>query len=119
MKLMRIGEPGRERPAILGPDGIARDLSALVPDWSGAHLDPARLAALTAVDLATLPGLKDGMRIGAPVAGIGKIIDVGLNYADHAAEGGPAIPKDPEGNFVELQCDSFGDWKQSSEWMRS
>jgi 2,4-didehydro-3-deoxy-L-rhamnonate hydrolase len=95
MKLLRIGQPGRERPAILGSDGITRDLSAQVPDWSGEHLDPAKLGALTSLDLTTLPALKDGLRIGAPVAGIGKIIGVGLNYADHAAEGGLTIPKEP------------------------
>jgi len=98
MKLLRVGEPGEERPAVLDGDGVARDLSGIAGDlgpefFAGGGLaavaaavaDPAARAALPAVD----------GRIGAPIARPGKVVCIGLNYSDHAAETGAAIPERP------------------------
>lgn len=95
MKLMRVGAPGAEKPAILAEDGSIRDLSGIVPDIGGAALTPEGLAAIRAVDHAMLPKLDAASRIGPCVANVGKFICVGLNYADHAAESGMAVPKEP------------------------
>lgn len=95
MKLMRVGAPGAEKPAILAGDGSIRDLTGIVPDIGGAALTPEGLAAIRAVDHATLPKLDATSRIGPCVANVGKFICVGLNYADHAAESGMAVPKEP------------------------
>ncbi|RAI04152.1 2-hydroxyhepta-2,4-diene-1,7-dioate isomerase [Acuticoccus sediminis] len=94
MKLLRIGEPGKERPAVLAPDGTARDLTGIVDDIAGDALTPAGLDRLRAVDTDSLPALPEG-RIGPCVAGVGKFICIGLNYADHAAESGMEVPKEP------------------------
>ncbi len=97
MKLMRLGPRGHERPALLDADGRLRDLGALLPDITAATLAPAALAALRSVDPRTLP-LLDATTAGAPAvpwAGMGKFICIGLNYADHAAEAGMPIPKEP------------------------
>ena len=93
MKLLRIGAAGAEKPAILDAQGKARDLSAHVKDIDGAVLSPESLAKLAAIDPATLP-LLDG-RIGACVARPLNFVCIGLNYADHAAETGSPIPKEP------------------------
>jgi ureidoglycolate lyase len=95
MKLLRLGPPGQEKPALLDADGRARDLSAHVTDIGGDVLSPAGLAALRALDPASLPLLPDGLRAGPCVGGIGKIIGIGLNYADHAAEAGLPVPAEP------------------------
>ena len=95
MKLLRFGPAGQERAGILGSDGVARDISMLVPDWRAAHLAPAALDALRAVDVDRLPRLPEGTRWGCPVPDIGKIVCVGLNYADHARESGMQPPKEP------------------------
>ncbi|PYC70987.1 2-hydroxyhepta-2,4-diene-1,7-dioate isomerase [Streptomyces tateyamensis] len=97
MKLLRVGAPGAERPAVLGPDGTGYDLSGRTRDIDGAFLsglDPVELAA--AVAAGELPVLElAGERVGAPVARPGKVVCVGLNYRDHAAEAGAAIPVEP------------------------
>lgn len=95
MKLMRIGPPGRERPALLDGAGVRRDLSGHVDDIAGDALSAAGLARIAALDPATLPVLADDLRIGPCVAGVGKFICIGLNYADHAAETGKAVPPEP------------------------
>ena len=95
MRLLRVGPAGAERPAMLDAQGRLRDLSGHCADFSGATLSPAGLAALQALDASQLPELPAGQRIGPCVAGVGKIICVGLNYADHAAESGMAIPTEP------------------------
>jgi ureidoglycolate lyase len=95
MKLLRIGPKGAEKPAILADDGAIRDLSGIVDDIGGATLSDASLARIRATDLGTLPRLEAGERIGACVANVGKFICIGLNYADHAAETGAAIPAEP------------------------
>lgn len=94
MKLMRVGKPGAEKPAILDNSGRVRDLSAHVSDIGGKHISPEGLAAIAALDLDSLPVI-EGERIGACVAGTGKFICIGLNYSDHAAESGMAVPPEP------------------------
>jgi 2,4-diketo-3-deoxy-L-fuconate hydrolase len=96
MKLVRFGEPGRERPGAIDAQGGLRDLSGVVDDLAGDHLLPESLASLGALDLNSLP-LVDGPspRIGPCVGRVGKFICVGLNYSDHAAETGSAIPAEP------------------------
>ncbi|MFE4859402.1 fumarylacetoacetate hydrolase family protein [Streptomyces sp. NPDC056670] len=98
MKLLRVGNAGEERPALLDADGTLRDLSGLVGDIDGAlladefALDRIRAAADTGV----LPALDDaGVRVGPPVGRIGKVVCIGLNYHDHAEETGAAIPAEP------------------------
>jgi 2-keto-4-pentenoate hydratase/2-oxohepta-3-ene-1,7-dioic acid hydratase in catechol pathway len=94
MKLMRIGEIGKEKPAILDANGKIRDLSAHVSDIAGDAISPAGLAKIGALDLKALPEIPPG-RIGACVAGTGKFICIGLNFSDHAAETGAAVPPEP------------------------
>ncbi|MEZ5686243.1 MAG: fumarylacetoacetate hydrolase family protein [Paracoccaceae bacterium] len=95
MKLLRHGAPGAERPGMLADDGTIRDLAGLVPDIGGAVLSDPGLAMLRALDPALLPQVAPGTRLGPPVAGVGKFICIGLNYADHAAEAGMAVPPEP------------------------
>ncbi len=95
MKLMRVGAPGAEKPALLDKDGAMRDLSGVLHDFDAAALSPAGLARLAAIDPATLPTVVPGARIGPPVPRPTNFICIGLNYADHAAESGLAIPKEP------------------------
>ncbi|HQO53154.1 MAG TPA: fumarylacetoacetate hydrolase family protein, partial [Ottowia sp.] len=95
MKLLRCGPPGRERPALLDADGVLRDLSALLPDIGPAQLSDTALARLARLRPQHLPVVRGRPRIGCPVAGIGKFIAIGLNYADHAAESGLPIPAEP------------------------
>lgn len=93
MKLIRWGEHGAEKPGLLDDAGQPRDASGLVPDWSGEHLLPERLAALP--DPTTLPEAPAGARLGPCMARPGKIIAIGLNYSDHAKETGAELPKEP------------------------
>lgn len=95
MKLVRFGAHGAEKPGIVDRDGTIRDLSAHVPDFSGANLAPAALAKLAAIDPSSLPKAPDGLRLGPPVAGTHNFIAIGLNYADHAKETGQEIPSEP------------------------
>ncbi len=95
MKLLRFGAAGAERPGLLDATGTIRDLSGHVDDISGATLSDDGLAALGALDPATLPAVPEGTRIGPCVAGVGKFICIGLNYADHAAETGKSVPSEP------------------------
>jgi ureidoglycolate lyase len=95
MKLLRHGPKGAEKPAILDRNGKVRDLSAHVPDLSGRWLTPAGLQEIAALDLATLPLVAEPGRLGPCITGVGKFICIGLNYADHAAETGAAIPAEP------------------------
>ncbi|WP_308380898.1 fumarylacetoacetate hydrolase family protein [Serratia marcescens] len=95
MKLLRYGQPGQERPGMLDVQGRLRDLSQHIADVGGAALLPASLAKLRALDSAALPLVEGQPRLGACVGGIGKFICIGLNYADHAAETGAAIPEEP------------------------
>ena len=95
MKLLRVGAPGSEKPAILAADGTIRDLSGIVGDIGGQTLTPEGLAKLRALDVEVLPKLDADQRIGPCVANVGKFICIGLNYADHAAETGAPIPAEP------------------------
>ncbi len=95
MKLLRVGAPGLEKPAILHTDGTYRDLSAIVPELRGRVLTPEGLDRIRAVDPASLPILDRNQRIGPCVDQVGKFICIGLNYADHAAETGAPIPAEP------------------------
>ena len=95
MKLLRIGKKGQERPALLDNNGQLRDLSAVVTDIAGATLSLQSIARLQEIDPSTLPLVEGSPRIGACVGQVGKFICIGLNYADHAAETGAAIPAEP------------------------
>jgi 2,4-diketo-3-deoxy-L-fuconate hydrolase len=99
MKLLRYGPVGQEKPGVLDPQGRVRDLSAVVPDLAGDALLPASLTRLKALDVASLPLVpgvpQQDLRLGACVARVGKFIGIGLNYADHAAEAGMAVPPEP------------------------
>ncbi|WP_329489593.1 fumarylacetoacetate hydrolase family protein [Kitasatospora sp. NBC_01246] len=97
MKLLRVGPPGAERPIALGHDGTAYDLSGRARDIDGAFLaglDPAALARDAAAGLLPVADIA-GQRVGAPVTRPGKVVGIGLNYRDHAAEAGAAIPDEP------------------------
>ncbi len=95
MKLVRYGNPGKEKPGLIDAHGVLRDLSSVVPDISAAQLSPAALKKLAKINTAKLPAVRGTPRMGCPVAGIGKFIAIGLNYSDHAAEAGMPIPKEP------------------------
>ena len=94
MKLLRHGPKGQERPALLDDQGVVRDLGGLLADITPAQLSPAALAALRAINPRQLPAVPLG-RLAVPWSGMGKFIAIGLNYADHAAEAGMSIPKEP------------------------
>jgi 2-keto-4-pentenoate hydratase/2-oxohepta-3-ene-1,7-dioic acid hydratase in catechol pathway len=95
MKLLRVGEPGAESPAIVDAGGTIRSLKGIVDDIAGDVLTPAGLAALRQLDLSSLPALPADARIGPCVGRVGKFICIGLNYADHAAESNLPVPKEP------------------------
>ena len=95
MKLLRYGPAGAEKPGLLDAEGTIRDLSAHLPDIDGASLAPAKLQELAALDTAGLPAVDGNPRLGPPVAGVGKLLCIGLNYRDHAEETGAPIPEEP------------------------
>ena len=95
MKLLRYGEPGRERPGMIDADGNIRDLSGHVTDIAGADISPESLKKLASVDAKSLPLVEGNPRLGPCVAGTSKFICIGLNYSDHAAETGATVPSEP------------------------
>ncbi len=95
MKLVRYGARGSERAGVVDAKGQVRDLSMLLPDVGPAQLSPRTQAALAAIDIERLPLVEAGVRLGCPIANVGKIVCVGLNYRDHAEEAGMAVPKEP------------------------
>ena len=95
MKLMRYGAKGAEKPALIDSNGAVRDLSGVLPDITAATLSKDNLATLAAIDIASLPVVTNPGRIAPPWSGVGKFLCVGLNYADHAAESGMAVPAEP------------------------
>jgi 2-keto-4-pentenoate hydratase/2-oxohepta-3-ene-1,7-dioic acid hydratase in catechol pathway len=95
MKLVRYGNPGKEKPGLIDADGHLRDLSKVIPDVSPAELSDKALAKLAKLNTDKLPLVKGKPRMGCPVSHVGKFIAIGLNYADHAAEAGMPIPKEP------------------------
>ena len=93
MKLLRYGNSGEERPGLIDANGVMRDLSAVVNDIDGRSL--ATISEWGSIDITSLPVVDGAPRIGPCVDGVGKFICIGLNYADHAAESGMAIPDEP------------------------
>jgi 2-keto-4-pentenoate hydratase/2-oxohepta-3-ene-1,7-dioic acid hydratase in catechol pathway len=95
MKLLRYGAPGREKPGLLDSTGRVRDLSAVVPDIAGESLLQESIERLKRLDPAELPVVEAPSRIGPCVGQVGKLICIGLNYSDHAAESGMPLPAEP------------------------
>jgi 2-keto-4-pentenoate hydratase/2-oxohepta-3-ene-1,7-dioic acid hydratase in catechol pathway len=95
MKLVRYGRAGAERPGLIDAEGRLRDLSRVVPDITPALLGPRGLARLRARAAGRLPVVTGRPRLGCPLAGIGKLVCIGLNYTDHAAEVGLPLPGEP------------------------
>ncbi|CAM8622004.1 MhpD 2-keto-4-pentenoate hydratase/2-oxohepta-3-ene-1,7-dioic acid hydratase (catechol pathway) [Oxalobacteraceae bacterium] len=95
MKLVRYGRLGHEKPGLIDADGKLRDLSSIIDDIEPAQLSDKSLAKLGRIKPASLPAVRGKPRFGAPVSGIGKIVAIGLNYADHAAEAGLRVPTEP------------------------
>ena len=92
MKLVRFGSRGAEKPGVIDDDNKLRDASAQVKDWRDEALSDSSLAK---IDASSLPLVEGAQRLGAPVAGVGKIVCIGLNYREHAAESGMPLPEDP------------------------
>jgi len=95
MKLLRFGPKGQEKPGLCDAQGHVRDLSRVLPDLASAHLGKAALDRLASIDPASLPLVAEPGRLAPIVADIGKLICVGLNYSDHAAESGMDVPAEP------------------------
>jgi 2-keto-4-pentenoate hydratase/2-oxohepta-3-ene-1,7-dioic acid hydratase in catechol pathway len=95
MKLVRYGRPGQEKPGVVDAEGTLRDLSRVVKDITPAVLAPTALKRLREVNVGRLPVVRGRPRFGCPLAGIGKMVCIGLNYTDHAAEVGMALPREP------------------------
>ncbi len=95
MKLLRFGNRGQEKPGALDSEGQIRDLSGVVADIAGAALLPDSLEGLRQIDLHTLPLGAGSPRLGPCIGSVGKFLCIGLNYSDHAAESGMAVPAEP------------------------
>jgi 2-keto-4-pentenoate hydratase/2-oxohepta-3-ene-1,7-dioic acid hydratase in catechol pathway len=95
MKLLRYGAAGAEKPGILDADGRVRDLSGIVSDIDAQALSPEGLDRLRALDLSALPLVEENVRLGVPVARVGNLVCIGLNYTDHAEETNAPIPSQP------------------------
>src|SRR4051794_3253660 len=95
MKLVRHGEPGRERPGVVDAAGAVRDVSSTVDDWGPAQLAPAVLTSVEARDLSVLPVVGPDVRLGPPITGVPNFSAIGLNYAAHAVEIGGDAPAEP------------------------
>ena len=95
MKLLRVGQKGDEKPAVLGEDGKIRDLSSHIVDLNPDHLNFETISKLKNLDLSSLPILNNNERIGSCVTKPGKFIAIGLNFSDHAAETGAEPPSEP------------------------
>ena len=95
MKLVRYGNPGKEKPGLIDLAGRLRDLSGVLPDLGPAQLGGVMMARLRRQNPEKLPLVRGKPRFGCPVANVGKFIAIGLNFADHAAEAGAPIPKEP------------------------
>jgi 2,4-diketo-3-deoxy-L-fuconate hydrolase len=95
MKLVRHGRAGAEKPALIDADGVLRDLSRVIDDITPETLAPAGLRRLARLTPARLPRVRGRPRLGCPLAGIGKVVCIGLNYTDHAEEVGLPLPKEP------------------------
>ena len=104
MKLVRYGNPGKEKPGLIDAEGKLRDLSGVVADIGPAALSPAVLAKIAKIKTAKLPLVRGKPRLGCPVTGSTKFVAIGLNYSDHAAETGNPIPKEPIVFHKTLSC---------------
>ncbi len=104
MKLVRYGKPGKEKPGLIDADGKLRDLSGVIDDIGPAQLSDKALAKLAKIKTDKLPLVRGKPRMGVPLTGIRKFIAIGLNYADHAAETGSPIPKEPIVFTKTLSC---------------
>jgi len=104
MKLLRYGPKGKEKPGLLDKDGKIRDLSSVVPDIAGDAIGARGLARLRKIKPESLPAVKGKPRIGSCIANPQKFIAIGLNYSDHAAESGLAVPKEPVVFTKQVSC---------------
>ena len=104
MKLVRYGNPGKEKPGLIDADGKLRDLSRKVKDIDAAALAPASIAALKKLDPKKLPSVKGKPRLGPCIAPPSKFVAIGLNYIDHAKETGAPIPENPVVFYKTPQC---------------
>ena len=95
MKLLRVGEKGKETPAILDGDGKIRDISSHVSDLNPHNLNFETISKIQSVDTSNLPEISSDQRVGSCITNPGKFVAIGLNYSDHAAEVGADIPKEP------------------------
>ena len=95
MKLLRVGEKGKEKPAILDDDGKIRDISSHVSDLNPHNLNFETISKIQSIDTSSLPEISSDQRIGSCITSPGKFVAIGLNYSDHAAEVGADIPKEP------------------------
>ena len=95
MKLLRVGQKGKEKPAILDTEGKIRDISLHVGDLNPDHINFDTISKLQNVELSSLPELSSSERIGSCITKPGKFVAIGLNYSDHAAESGMAVPSEP------------------------
>ena len=95
MKLLRVGEKGKEKPAILDGDGKIRDISSYVSDLNPHNLNFKTISKIQSVDTSSLPEISSDQRVGSCITSPGKFVAIGLNYSDHAAEVGADIPKEP------------------------
>tara|TARA_B100000945_G_scaffold153797_1_gene123397 strand:+ start:688 stop:1530 length:843 start_codon:yes stop_codon:yes gene_type:complete len=95
MKLLRVGENGREKPAALDSNGKIRDISSHIKDLNPSTLNFETISKIKNLDLSSLPEISSSERIGACITEPGKFVAIGLNYSDHAAETGAAVPTEP------------------------
>ena len=95
MKLLRVGEKGKEKPAILDTDGKIRDISSHINDFNPENLNFETMSKIQSADTSSLPELSSNQRVGSCITSPGKFVAIGLNYSDHAAEVGADIPKEP------------------------
>jgi 2-keto-4-pentenoate hydratase/2-oxohepta-3-ene-1,7-dioic acid hydratase in catechol pathway len=95
MKLLRVGEKGKEKPAILNADGKIRDISSQINDLNPENLNFETMSKIQSADTSSLPELSSNQRVGSCITSPGKFVAIGLNYSDHAAEVGADIPKEP------------------------
>jgi ureidoglycolate lyase len=103
MKLLRYGPKGQEKPGMLDAAGTIRDLSGVIGDIDGTTIGADGLAKLAGLDPKSLPAVSGNPRLGPCVGHVGKFICIGLNYADHAAESGMAVPPEP---VIFMKCTS-------------
>ena len=104
MKLVRYGKPGKEKPGLIDEEGSLRDLSGIVDDIGPETLGPKSLARISKIKAARLPLVRGKPRLGPPLTGASKFVAIGLNYSDHAAEAGMAVPTEPIVFMKTLSC---------------